>query len=430
MEYLLITICDINLHFFNGWNSFMKMKYCPIIGLFLLLLHYPFNVAAQTEGKRYQTDYRLDSVRTYSLYLNVDNLFFFKNNEFNGTVMKGYTLPGAWINPKFVYQPLPSLKMEGGVYMLVYDGAYKYPNYAYQDISQWKGKHYQNGTHLLPYFRGQLNLGKFNLVLGNIYGGSNHRLMLPLYNPELNLTSDPETGFQVLYDSPHFHLDTWINWQSFIFEVDTHQEAFIAGLSSEVKFNSPQSKLHWYVPVQVVAQHRGGEQDVGGSVETFINGAVGLGMLWNVGDSGLRKLNWELSMLGYYRQKGSLWPFKKGMGFYSNVKADFKYWSVQTGAFACDNFISLLGNPHFGAVSTKHQGGYYDKRPFTGFLIADYSRTYAKIYSFGIKGELYYQWSDKLVYDEPLESDKGKNVGVSLGVYLRLNLDFLLKRFK
>ena len=345
--------------------------------------------------------------------------------------MKGYTLPGAWINPKISYQPLPSLKVEGGVHMLIYDGAYRYPNYAYQDISKWKGMHYQKGTHMLPYFRGQLNLGNVHFVLGDLYGGSNHRLILPMYNPELNLTADPEAGFQVIYDSPKFHLDAWINWQSFIFEFDTHQEAFVAGLSTEVKFNSPQSRVHWYAPLQVVGQHRGGEQDdAGGTVETFINGAVGLGMLWNVGNSGLRKLNWEASVLGYYRQAGKMWPFYKGTGYYTTLKAVFKYWAVQAGAFTCNNFISLFGNPHFGAVSTKYEGGYYDKRPFTGFLIADYSRTYAKLYSFGIKGEMYYQKFDKMVYNQPLDLEKKSNLGISIGAYLRLNLDFLLKKYK
>lgn len=41
-----------------------------------------------------------------------------------------------------------------------------------------------------------------DLILGNIYGGSNHGLIAPLYNPELNLTADPKTGFQVLAGAP------------------------------------------------------------------------------------------------------------------------------------------------------------------------------------------------------------------------------------
>ena len=188
-------------------------------------------ISAQEGTGKYITDYQIDYLKLKELRLDIDNLFFFKNNEYSSSVMKGYTLPGAWINPKLSYIPLPNVRFEAGAYMLWYSGAYKYPNYAYQDISKWKGGHYQNGTHLLPYFRGQIRLGNFNFVLGNIYGGSNHRLILPLYDPELNLTADPESGFQVLYDTPGFHLDAWINWQSFIFESDTHQESFVAGVT-------------------------------------------------------------------------------------------------------------------------------------------------------------------------------------------------------
>lgn len=49
-------------------------------------------------------------------------------------------------------------------------------------------KQYQRGTHILPYFRAQLALSHVNLILGDIYGGSNHGLIAPLYSPELNLT--------------------------------------------------------------------------------------------------------------------------------------------------------------------------------------------------------------------------------------------------
>lgn len=87
-----------------------------------------------------------------------------------------------------VFYPLKNIKLELGVHALIYSGAYKFPNYAYHDIAIWKGNQYQRGTHILPYFRAQLALSRVNLVLGNLYGGENHRLIEPLYNPELNLT--------------------------------------------------------------------------------------------------------------------------------------------------------------------------------------------------------------------------------------------------
>lgn len=66
--------------------------------------------------------------------------------------MKGYSLPGFWIQPKAVFYPLGNIKLELGVHMLRYWGAKKYPSLAYQDIAEWKGDQYQHGFHVLPFF--------------------------------------------------------------------------------------------------------------------------------------------------------------------------------------------------------------------------------------------------------------------------------------
>ena len=167
--------------------------------------------------------------------MELDNISFFKDNEYTGKFTKGYSLPGLWVQGKAVYYPLRNIKLEAGVHMLIYHGANKYPSMAYQDIAYWKGDQYQKGVHVLPLFRAQMALSDHvNIVLGNIYGASNHNLIEPLYNPELNLTCDPEAGLQLLYDSKAFDLDVWVNWQSFIFREDVHQEAFTVGISSRV----------------------------------------------------------------------------------------------------------------------------------------------------------------------------------------------------
>lgn len=207
-------------------------------------------VQAQVERAIVPPEYRLDSAHTRELRLKVDNLSFFKDNEFSGNIMKGYSLPGLWVEPRLTYQPLKNIRLDAGLHALIYHGTYHYPNYAYRDIAQWKGSEYQKGAHLLPIFRAQVAMRRCNIVLGNLYGAGHHRLLLPLYNPELNLTADPENGVQVLYDHPRLHLDVWVNWESFIFEGSTHQEAFIVGLSSRLNLNKPESRVHCYLPVQ------------------------------------------------------------------------------------------------------------------------------------------------------------------------------------
>ena len=66
-----------------------------VIACLILFLSEP--LMAQAELERHLSDYRIDSLKTKELRLDFDNLFFFKNNEFGNSVMKGYTLPGAWV---------------------------------------------------------------------------------------------------------------------------------------------------------------------------------------------------------------------------------------------------------------------------------------------------------------------------------------------
>ena len=66
----------------------------------------------------------------------------------------------------------------------------------------------------------------------------------------------------------------------------------------------------------------------------------------------------------------------------------------------------------------------------TAFLMAEYSRTFAKLYSFGLKGELYYNVTGDLSgVDASVSQDSGKGMGISIGAYFRLNLSLLLKKF-
>lgn len=377
------------------------------------------------------SDYEINPDNAGALSVELDNISFFKDNEYAGTVMKGYTLPGLWLQPKVVFYPLKNIKLELGAHALIYSGAYKFPNYAYHDIATWKGNQYQRGSHILPYFRAQLALSHVNLILGNIYGGANHGLIAPLYNQELNLTADPETGFQLLYDARHLHLDAWVNWHSFIFEEDTHQEAFTVGLSNMIKFNSPDARIHYYMPVQMTIQHRGGELDTiyTNSVQTLMNASVGAGVTWNINRKILKRVNVEIDALGYYQQAGSLWPFDKGVGLYASAAIDLKQIRVQGGYFIGNDFISLFGIPYFGAVSTKEKGAYYDD-PQTYFLSVEYSRSFSRHFAFGAKADLYYSMPGTMTMPGGEMVNPGKTTSFSAGVFLRVNPSFLIKKFK
>lgn len=388
-------------------------------------------IRAQIVDKVCRTDYEINPNMAGSLLVELDNISFFKDNEFAGTVMKGYSLPGMWLQPKGVFYPLKNIKLELGVHALIYSGAYKYPNFAYSDIATWKGNQFQSGAHVLPFFRAQLGLKNVNLVLGNIYGGANHGLIDPLYNPELNLTADPETGFQFLYDSNRLHMDVWVNWQSYIFEQDTHQEAFSVGLSSRIKFNQPTSRFHYYMPVQMTLQHRGGEQDTiyTNSVQTLMNGSIGAGIIWNTNRRVLKQVNLEVDATAYYQQAGTLWPFTKGAGLYAIAAVDLRNIRVKGGYWICKDFISLFGIPYFGAVSIKEPGATYSD-PQTCFFSVEYSRTFGKHYAFGAKADVYYSIPGTMTMPSGELTNPGNATSFSAGVFLRVNPSFLLKKFK
>lgn len=389
-------------------------------------------VVAQISERVFKSDHNIDPEKKGQLSVELDNISFFKDNEYTGTIMKGYSLPGLWIQPKMVFYPLSNIKLEAGAHLLRYWGATKYPSLAYQDIAKWKGNQFQHGFHAVPFFRAQMALSDHvNIVLGDIYGGANHDLIEPLYNPELNLTADPEAGLQLLFDSRRFDLDAWVNWESFIFNGDTHQEAFTVGLSSRYKMNDPESRFHFYMPLQALVQHRGGEIDTiySNSVQTLMNGAIGAGAVWNTGNPIFRNVNLEFDVAGYYQQAGIIWPHNKGTGFYVRASADIYDFRVKTSYWNSHKFISMFGSPFYGAVSTAREGVTYDGQSLV-YLGFEYSRSFGKGFSMGVDVDIF-QHLPVNMYEPGKEgtSISGRATSFSAGVYLRVNPSFLIKSF-
>ncbi len=363
--------------------------------------------------------YRLDTADVRALNVELESISFFRDNEFNSPLADGYSLPGLWVQPKLTYMPLKQIKLELGLQALIFNGANRYPNYVYHDIGYWKGSQYTKGAHLLPWFRAQADFRHLTIVLGNIYGGQNHGLIEPLFNPETNLSQDPEMGFQLLWDRPHLHADVWLNWQSYIFREDTHQEAFTVGAAWRVLFNKPESRLHWSLPVQVVAQHRGGEQNVERKgVQTIYNASAGAAAKWNVGKRVLKHLTGEANFLFAYQQTGQLWPFRTGaaghaavsLGLWKFLDAGVAYYTAPR------HFVSLYGNHFYSTLSILDGQDYGKLQTANAFVRFHY--TFAKGFVLGADAEAFQTWQSG-------RSD----LNFSFGIYLRANPRFLIKRF-
>jgi hypothetical protein len=385
--------------------------------------------------------YRVDSARTKTLGIELDALAFFKDNEFDGNVQRGYSLPGVRLQPRLTYTPIDEIKLELGLHATIYSGANKYPCYVFHDIAKWKGDQYQPGAHLLPFFRATARFKAITLAVGHIYGGATHGFVEPMYNPELILTDDPEMGFQMIVDTRRWHSDLWMNWQSYIFEESSHQEAFTVGWTQNInvwKRKMQEGKTHSLgIPIQLLIQHRGGEQDNSGlGVQTIANGALGLAYEYQAPANRIvTGIQAEAMAMYCFQQSGSLWPFNSGPAIWAKASVDFmRDLRVTAGFFSAKDFCSLYGSQYFGTISTKHAGGRFSSMN-TALIGIEYSRTFAQAYTIGAHLKAYLCKTGSLVL--PADNDHPEAYTIpgefrtpfSFGVYFRCSPSFVLKRF-
>ena len=412
------------------------MKRLPTLLTAALLLLTTANVKAQVsvhiDSLLFENSHRIDSASYGELRLNFDALCFFRDNEYKGYLSKGYTLPGYRLQPTVSYQPLKNLRVEVGVSMLHYWGANKYPNLNYSDIATWKGDQTQTGFHLLPFFNVQLAVSRnFNLILGNIYGGANHRLIEPLYNQENALSADPEMGVQMQWQTKPLDFDVWVNWESFIFDKDTHQEAFTFGLSTRFKANRPERRTHVYFPLQVVMQHRGGEINPDAEqrqVKTWMNAAAGVGVTIHTDNSILTRLNAEADVAYYRQMTGALLPFDNGKGLYLKAEADIWRFCLRGAYWDSSKFISIFGNPLYGSVGI-HNRDFQMQRNRTVCAQLSYAQELGKGFSWGVQADVFNTLpTDNFVVGDKVYNNNNK-VSLAAGIYLRVKPTFLLKKF-
>jgi hypothetical protein len=261
-----------------------------------------------------------------------------------------------------------------------------------------------------------------------------------MYNPELILTDDPEMGFQMIVDTKRWHSDLWMNWQSYIFKESSHQEAFTVGWTQNINVwkRTKEDRTHSLdIPIQLVIQHRGGEQDnTKMGVQTIANGALGMGYEYKApGNRIVTGVQAEVMALYCLQQSGNLWPFKNGPALWVKASVDFiRDLRVTAGFFSAKDFCSLYGSQYFGTLSTKRAGGRFDGMN-TGLISLEYSRTFANAYTIGanLKAYIYKTGSLALPADdthpEPYTIPGEFRTPFSFGVYFRCSPSFVLKRF-
>ncbi|MDD2488288.1 MAG: hypothetical protein PHD62_02340 [Bacteroidales bacterium] len=397
---------------------------------FIIVVFISLSCFGQKEDFFYQSP-SIDSLDVNKIFLEIENLNFFKDNEFASEKISGYTLPGFRIIPKLSFSLDQNIHLEAGFSLLHFWGTNSYPCLSYTDIPVWKGDDYQKGFHLLPFFRAQIELiENLNLVFGNLYINNNHNLILPLYNSELNLSSDPEAGIQLLFNSKYFISDLWFNWQSFIYKNDNHQEVFSFGYSTKTNILKPNSKFQIYFPFQFVAQHKGGEIDTLSAdlLQTWTNYAGGIGVNYKI-DKLIDNISFDIYYAGFIQNIGSSIPFESGNGIYPKLSISSNNLNLSVAYWKSKDFVSIFGSPNFINLSLATENMYFNEISIIHSKL-EYIYKKKKNYSLGFEVDCFYYFpfsGYRTGYGEIYSSDYAE---FSFGLYLKLNPKFRLYSLK
>ncbi len=363
-----------------------------------------------------------------SLLFRIADKSFFVDNEYTGEKTYGYSLPGFRLTPTLFYALNEKISLEAGVSMLRYHGANRYPCVIYSYFPTWQSYQFLSGLHLMPYFRALWNISPtMQLAFGNIDNRNSHLLPEPLYNVEHTFSSDPEAGVQFRLNKPHQYLDVWLNWQSFVFANDIHQETFTLGANWQTKFDLVKEKLRLVIPVSLIVQHLGGENLSGDfSVCTWSNIAAGMRFDF--------KHNRLISSIGadylYYNQAGEtdIVPFENGQAAYPYIELVYKQFKIKFAYYDSEDFVSLLGSPHFCNFSTNTPDLVFDRS--NQFYIRG---TYRYDICNGCCFDAYFQLfrQNHLTGDRPGFEKVIRDgfTSFSFGIILNIDHSILLKRF-
>jgi len=284
---------------------------------------------------------------------------FFKNNEYFGDFVKGYTLTGYHLQPEFSYNPNPKLKVQALWDVLKYHG--------YDKFSKNK-----------PYFRIVFQpSNSFRIICGYLDGNVRHGLIEPIYDPERYLTAEMENGLQINLWRPHYDGELWLNWEKMILWGDPWQERLMVGHVSKFHVaDKPRFKSD--VIGEFLVAHRGGQIDsCDGQVQSLENAALGMDFHWMGNGGGVfRQLSLRAMAVQYHAiDETPDLPWLDGAGTFVKAHLRLADFGLTLGHWFGYRFVNFRGDLLYTgwaidpANNREHRymaffGGYYSKRYF------------------------------------------------------------------
>lgn len=347
-------------------------KYFLLIFLFTAL-----TAQAQWIPDLLQTSPAIPEKDNNKLFLDIEAIGFFKNNEYFSPVAKGQTFPGIYVRPRAVCQIDNKLRLELGVTGFYFSG-----DQQKDGLSVFNSVFARIQYAITP---------DFHLVFGNYYDGNNHRLIEPLYQWERQFIEIPESGLQLLFDNKKVFADVWLNWQRYIEHGDSVPEILTFGASTSVKLRPEEKTFQVSVPFQLTVYHQGGQIDT--SNEKMIvsgNAATGVNMEWKLNRT-VHSIGLDTYLVGYYDKHPNkeVRPYTKGWGIYPVFKLNAKYFKFMTGYWYARKFYTFEGEPLFTSFNPLYPEEILPKRQLINSKLS-FFRQLHKSFSLGGQIETYY----------------------------------------
>jgi hypothetical protein len=356
---------------------------------------------AQIYPKSFYRDIQIDSSLANTISIGIENSNFLKNNEYFNDIITGYTLIGWFVNPKIIYYPAKKAKIEAGVHLLKYSGI-------------------DSLTRVLPTLSFQYKINNsIDVVIGTLYGTTNHNVIEPVFRYEYFFTDNIENGLQFLFHTPKYKGELWINWQEFIFTGEDKQEVFTAGLTNRFYLSKKESRHQLSIPLQMLFVHQGGQiNETNKKLLTNNNNAVGLSYQYTFNAGFFKSVGAEQYYVLFNDMSGSNYqfPYIMGYGLYSRLFAKTGDFQADASWWYGDHYISLRGHPIFQSKSAVYNN-YYEKQRalITGKLM--YEKEAIKGLDIGAGFETYFD-----LYNY--------NIDYWYMFYINFNRNFFLKKFK
>lgn len=354
---------------------------------------------AQNDNSAFCISHYINPKDSNTIHLFIENGNYFKNMYYiHSDFEPGYKEIGYFIQPSLVYYPNGRTKFSAGIYLLKYSGL---DNYTQEQPVLSFQYHIYNG---------------FDMVLGTLYGTTNHRLIEPIFQFDRYMNNHIENGLQFLLDQKHVQSDLWLNWEQFIFNLSPIQERFVVGSSNSFRLTNPESRFQFNIPVQFLFAHRGGmNTNQGAPVQTLFNLVYGVDADYNFKGTLFQRVGFR----GYVAHYADLStekqePFVNGYGIYPNLILEGKHFDVMVGYWNADKFIAPRGEYLFQSVSSLDSSYTEARRQLITFKLT-YHHTIKKGIELGTRFESY--------YDIPKT-----NLDYTYGVYILFNSDFFLMK--